>query len=195
MDSRRFSRPARLLAALGLVLASAAASADPVRWSFDQCVFSDGGELTGSFVYDTATGLVSDVSAQLTMGLGYLYPDLVPGGPTTSFVSSTSKYTPYPGEVSNVTLLDDVEKNWLQLNFAAPLTDAGGTVALTTNTFVNDPYPQIQPHGAPMMYLTSGEVVGTPVSVPEPAGLWVLVAGIAVVGWRMRPNPTPVRNC
>ena len=63
MGLQGFYQSAKLMSIAALALVSSAASAEPIRWTFDDAVFSDGGKLRGSFVYDVDTGVVSDVHA------------------------------------------------------------------------------------------------------------------------------------
>ena len=183
----------KLMSIAALALVCSAASAEPIRWTFNDAVFSDGGKLRGSFVYDVDTGVVSDVHVKLTKGLGFLAPNLDPVGPNSFFVTGEDLSPNFGPPGTHITLLDSLnyseQINWLAIIPTTPLTDAGGQVALTTDTNVADPYPTLSPHGELHMDLTDGSLIGRPVPVPEPSEVAVLLAGLVAIGWRMR-RPT-----
>ena len=107
------------------------------KWVLNNVVFKDGGTASGYFTYDAATASYLDVNIQTTPGgdpnnpLGqppqnlYYYP--WPNGLTQTFVDNWSTASllsvQYPISTSAPV--------WtLQLNFAQPLTNAGGTISL-----------------------------------------------------------------
>ena len=111
------------------------------KWVLNNVVFKDGGTASGYFTYDAATASYLDVNIQTTPGVDpnnplghapqnlYYYP--WPNGFTQTFVDNWSTASllsvQYPISTSSPV--------WtlLQLNFAQPLTNAGGTVPLVVD--------------------------------------------------------------
>jgi len=112
------------------------------KWVLNNVVFKDGGTASGYFTYDAATASYLDVNIQTTPGVDpnnplghapqnlYYYP--WPNGFTQTFVDNWSTASllsvQYPISTSSPV--------WtlLQLNFAQPLTNAGGTIPLVVNS-------------------------------------------------------------
>jgi hypothetical protein len=113
------------------------------KWVLNNVVFKDGGTASGYFTYDAATGQYLDVNISVTPGadpnspLGhapqnlYYYP--WPNSLQATFIDNWS--TPSVLSMQNPVSAPQDPPVWtlLQLNFAQPLTNAGGTVALVTN--------------------------------------------------------------
>jgi hypothetical protein len=112
-------------------------------WVLNNVVFKDGGTASGYFTYDPATGTYLDANIQVTPGadpnnpLGhspqnlYYYP--WPNGFNPTFVDnwSTASLLSLQNPVS--TFPNPPVWTLLQLNFAQPLTNAGGTIPLVIN--------------------------------------------------------------
>jgi hypothetical protein len=103
---------------------SAISDSTPKRWYVHNVVLSDGGRVFGSFVFDATTGTYSSISVTTTGGkasLGAAYFLNIVASSSNTSVSLVSA-SPI---VSGVT-------NALLLNFTSALTNAGGTVAITS---------------------------------------------------------------
>jgi hypothetical protein len=113
------------------------------KWVLNNVVFKDGGNASGYFTYDAATGKYLDANILVTPGpdplnpMGqppenlYYYP--WPNGSLPAFVDDWS--TASVLSMQNPIGSDTTPPEWtlLQLNFAQPLTNAGGTINLVTN--------------------------------------------------------------
>jgi hypothetical protein len=116
------------------------------KWVLNNVAFKGGGTASGYFIYDAATGQYLATNIQTTPGPDPLNPMGQP--PQNSY------YYPWPNgfhtwvndwstasllSMQNPTSGPTAPPSWtlLQLNFAQPLTNAGGTVALVTNPNVN----------------------------------------------------------
>jgi hypothetical protein len=116
------------------------------KWVLNNVVFKDGGTASGYFTYDPATGTYLDVNVQTTPGadpnspLGkapsnwYYYP--WPNGTIASILDDWS--TASVLSMQNPAGADPMAWTLLQLNFAQPLTNAGGTIPLVIDP--NTPY-------------------------------------------------------
>src|SRR5579872_458789 len=127
-----------MLSARILTLAAAtcaAVSAVPIKWYITNLVLSDGGRVTGSFVYDADTLTYSNVKVSSTPGIGVTSATSLTAGEDYA-VPSTVLFSPLlpthfglaPGGtiVNNQRLLDVLTET--------PLTNAGGTVAIKGDT-------------------------------------------------------------
>jgi hypothetical protein len=147
------------------------ASADGITWTLSGVTFDDGGTASGSFIYDATTNAYSsiDISTTATSTFaGATYTGLSGGFGS----SSTGMLLGPVGDLTNTDLLF--------IMFAAALTDLGGTVSLDgvgegtcDNTDCSD--------NTLIRSITAGEVVGTPVSTPEPSGLLLLGMGLVAL--------------
>jgi hypothetical protein len=125
------------------------------KWVLNNVTFKDGGTANGYFTYDAATGTYLDVNIVTTRGAdpnnplgqspGNLYYFPWPNGFNPTFLNNWST-------ASLLSAQDPLSNNppaWttMQLNFAQPLTNAGGTVPLATgpnvvySTFCVDDLP------------------------------------------------------
>ena len=109
-----------------LILASATAFSAPLTWTFSGVTFDDGGTLSGTFDYDAGTGTLGNynivASAGSTLGAFTYIPSNSSGG---GFVFFSNATFPIGGGLS--------ENRVLVLQFATPLTNAGGTSAIAVN--------------------------------------------------------------
>jgi hypothetical protein len=99
------------------------AHAVPVQWTFSGVTFTDGGTANGSFVYDADTNVYSSVNITTTAGTlfpGAVYTDESPGFTSTASVALFVTAAPQP--LTGTPAFAPA--------FAAPLTNAGGTVTL-----------------------------------------------------------------
>ena len=96
----------------------------PLHWQLNGATFNDGGSLFGGFDYDADTNTYSNINITSTPGsasTGSYYNSASPvAGAATASVLNAPSAVPV---VSGTTI-------GLALGFSAPLTDAGGTIAL-----------------------------------------------------------------
>lgn len=163
------------------------ALAIPLTWTLGGATFDDSSSFTGSFVFDADTVTFSAVSITTlpgnAPGATYLTSDLC------SSAGLCANAQP-PNGIALVTPALDL----LLLGFAAPLTNAGGVVALTTAfpttegfCFVN----QLCAGGNGLRGVLTGFLTASPasVSVPAPGSMLIFAFGLAGLGvamWRRR---------
>ena len=152
-----------LLTILVFSVANTAAFAIPVNWDLN-AVFADGATATGSFVYDADTATYSDQDIQTTAGTlpAFHYTT------SNSFVGLNS-----PVMVDFVEIGPPITQ-YIRLWFSAPLTNAGGVVALDLGQSYECS------NCATLRRFTSGSVTGHEV-VPEPVSIALLGIGLASV--------------
>ena len=168
------------LAVLALLCLPSVASADGVTWNFSGVTFSDGGTITGSFVYDATTNTVSDINVTTTLGTAF-------GGAT--YLATDPGFGPRPVEIVLVpdpTLSDFTGTLALNLDFLTGLTNAGGAVLLggAEDTCAD---PGCTHAGSDIRDIIAGEVV----SSPEPASL--LLLGLGLLGVARAPKRNLLR--
>lgn len=191
----------RILAIATLALCAmgfgTAAQAVPIQWTLSGVVFEDdygGGVASGSFVYDADTGVFSAIQLTTTAGtpgtascfasicLVGDTPCRYPSNASTVVASSS----PDNGDLSNVFLL--------AMNFASPLSNAGGLIAIESANAYQCANADCSGPPLEQRWAYSGSVTGTPVAAPVTStpvptlGAWSLmllasmVAGLAL--WR-----------
>jgi hypothetical protein len=165
-----------LLASLSLAPDARAVS---VLWTLEDVAFDDGGTAAGTFAYDADLDAFSTIAITTTAGSsagGGTVNALLAGDPLSAAL------VPRQGDLTGATLL--------QLLFQAPLTNAGGVVALVDPFFAPNSSSEGSCSNASCSsakfarFMVSGNVVGMPVPVPAAGGL--LTAGLAVLGARVR---------
>ena len=164
-----------------------AASATPITWTLQNVVFDDGATASGTFVYDANTGMLGAVAITTTSGpfvTGASYVLNDPGfGPGTNVV-----------DVVTGTFADYTGLPVLQLYMTAPMTNAGGTIALLfggtgegTCTMVDCSSGVVSRQGGGFI------TAGTTPSVPEPATISMLLLGLFSLGMLYRRTRSGVR--
>ena len=106
------------------------ALAEPVVWTLNGVTFNDGGTASGSFTYDAGTNTFSSINITTTMGS-------IRGGATYTFVCTApcDGVTPSSNLSLMLTLSSAVDLTGspgFALGFSSGLSDAGGSVALSS---------------------------------------------------------------
>ena len=155
----------RILALAGtLLFGSVSATAAPVMWTLSDIAFDREGfktnYLTGNFTYDAGTNTFSNVN--LTNYLPEACCWTVDIATATSTASSLDFFIIGRGNQA------------VHLELASPLTDAGGTIALTSGSITGT--------------LRAGQFISAPITapVPEPASWALMISGFALAGAAMR---------
>ncbi len=158
------------LALLALAFLAGSADAFPVVWQLSGVTFTDGGAASGSFVYDATTNTYSSVNITTTAGtvittgatLLYVSPGVVPS--STGFLSGASNAADLTGTRA------------FALFFAAPLTNAGGVVALASGQEASCSNATCAAPVAPTRSTNAGAVAGTALSAVPAMSPWALTA-------------------
>lgn len=173
-----------LFASLGICALPNAANAIPVTWTVTGS-FDDGGTFSGSFTYDADTDAMSAWNLSVAGGTVF-----------AAFTYSSSiadSFIDFPHTDDRFIFCSTVnclgERRDLRLALAAPLTDAGGLIALLAGPAAPHPDYGLECSNCGFVRnITSGSAQAG-VSVPEPATLTLF--GIALGGlgaFRMRRN-------
>jgi len=182
-------------AAVAVILSclSLSAQAMSVRWELSGSLLQ-GGTAGGSFIYDATSMMFSDINLFTSAGSpsgGLTFTEFV----ADSGFSLVFQQTGIADGTSTIALsLRDIG--------LAMLTDAGGI--LTVNTFTNFAgFAEFRcTAGASGCGFVSGGFVsnwnfggghtltGTPIAVPEPGTLWMLLLGYGVIAFAMRSMRT-----
>jgi hypothetical protein len=118
------------LALVALSLLASNADATHVLWVLGSASMNDGGTAAGSFVYEADTNTYSSINFTTTSGFalpGETYHDVTPG---------------YGGANLGVTMVHDASlpnltgSTFLAIQFATPLTNAGGVVVVLYGPYV-----------------------------------------------------------
>jgi len=182
-------------AALGLFVGGATlAHATPETWTFSDVAFDDGTTLSGSFFYDAAIDNVrsSSISVQSGSLPAFTYDMTDSGVYTYSSTSPNPIAAGFYGP-NELFIANNAGTSSILLDFAATLTDAGGSVALLTGNASSDiTVSSYETNGDASVtrYVTQGSVTtGTVSAVPEPGtGTYALcgLAGLALISVRRR---------
>ena len=114
------------LAAAFIGLASQSGVAAPVTWYLQGVTFTDGGMASGSFVFDadaSASSAFTSINVVTTAGS-------VRAGSTYTAATGIGK-PDFPDFIDPALPVFDLVSERLALYLAAPMTNAGGTIALT----------------------------------------------------------------
>jgi len=173
----------RPIVALAALFMASGANAVPVKWNLVDVTFDDGGSSTGSFVYEVDTLSLSEINITTTGGTSF-------GGAVYAFEHSAFTGFGADGIAVISEVVGDLSgETWLGLNLTAdPMTNAGGTIPLTSGFFsafneYSCPDAACGPGGSPGLRGTAG---GSISSVPVPAAVWLFGSAIGVLGWIRR---------
>lgn len=172
------------------------ACAIPVRWTFANARFADGGTITGKFTYDADTNIVSNWSVSVSGGNTTDFPAVVYDTST-----STSGAQPLADPQKTVLFFLNDSERVLRVTPVTDFTDAGGTLAINLNTGGNRSGNVECFNCGPARVITSGSLIGTPLAAgfslsPTISGNWydpaqsghgfqieVLPGGVATAFW------------
>jgi len=136
----------------------------PIQYVLQNTTFSDGGTASGVFTIDPDTGILSQWNITTTRGSllpGFTYTQEnsvsdLPFGTRVAVLSYEQFPNPINGNLASFSL---------RLNFASPLTNAGGTFQISGNS--------VECYNCqPLRSVTGGTVFGP---VPEPGTLGLLL--------------------
>lgn len=164
-----------------LTAASAPAHATPVEWTLENTTLSNGSALTGGFSYDADTGTYSNID--IVMATSSLFPS----GITFTHLGNTGYDSNQSFQAitaaATIGTASATGNPYLFLDFASPLTDAGGVLMIAHG------YDGIATCGNPYCSSNSATVggvtyngsnfgeVATP--APEPVSIALLGTGLA----------------
>ena len=173
----RILKSAALVFTLGFF--SLSAQAMSIQWTLKDALFDDGTSLTGSFFFDADTNTYSSINILTLAGTltGRTYDTLTP------IAQSATKLDLLFDAAAGGFTGDDR----LLLLFVSALTNAGGTVDLSTavgtrtreGTCANATCSGT----LPTRFLTAGSVM---TALPEPGTLSLLAIGLAGIAWVRR---------
>jgi hypothetical protein len=154
-----------------LLLVVGSANATPLVWTLNDVAFDFGSSATGSFTYDAATGIYSDISIQTTSLVNFEF---------TGANYGTLNNGTIDGE--NLIVFETGTPNYiLKLDWLGNLSDAGGTVALETDVQTDLSY-EINMSNLAIRVITGGSIS----AVPIPAAVWLFGSALAGLGWLRR---------
>jgi len=153
--------------------------AAPVTWTFENVVFVDGGSAAGSFVYDVATDIFSDIDITTTAGsilsdatYGISNP-YVSSGTTVAYGKTLAQFVSAEGDLTGT--------QSILLNIGGLLTNQGGSIYITDSVEVACTNSNCVTYAAPRI-MASGYIT----AVPVPAAVWLFGSALAGLGWMRR---------
>ena len=163
-------------AALAITLAflSLSAQAIPIKWTLSDVEFDDDYYATGSFVWDSTAGLLSNISITTN---GTAAP--LPGATYRTDDFICVDLAPECG-LTSISLTDITNSFLLSFKFVDPLLNAGGMIYIETG---GSSFEQVS-SGIDFRDVVSGAVVGT--ALPEPGTLLLFSIGLVGTAWVRR---------
>ncbi|HEY0163560.1 MAG TPA: hypothetical protein VGB69_12845 [Edaphobacter sp.] len=163
-----------LVVLLLLPVISRTASATPVTWTLQDVTFTDGASASGSFTIDLNKGQILNWDVVTTAGSSLAGFDYTP---STAYAYESSSTEIFFKSINPVTGPYGISSSYLFLYFQTPLTNAGGVIDLTTQSYQCD-------NCAPYRYVSGGYVTSElPLSaVPEPPSGFLVLSSVALIG-------------
>jgi hypothetical protein len=172
--------------AIGLILVQPALAV-PVAWTMHGVTLSNGGTVTGTFVYDADANLYSDVSIDVNSDIllngsvaddpaMFLHYDDVSNWPVAWDSSTISMTNQWEGEYNGDAA---IESTYQTFSFAQQLTNAGGVISIASG------WGELQHvlnfgSGSGYTYTVTG---GNVSAVPIPAAVWLFGSALAGLGY------------
>jgi hypothetical protein len=183
----------RILAVTSLALLGISpAFASPVTWTLSGVEFSNGSSATGSFVFNVDTNTFSNIDISLTAGTGFAAETLDAIAPSSGNHFGAI-FTTLPLSFNNISACIVVVSDpscgthglFLEVN-PGQMTDAGGTLALTTEALVHCNVAACNNDGglgSSWQFQDDYTATGGSISaVPLPASVWLMLSGLVGVG-------------
>ena len=163
-------------AALAVILScfSVSVQAMAVLWTLDDVEFDDDYYANGSFVWDSSTSSLSNISITTT---GTAAP--LPGATYRTDDFSCVDLSPGCG-LTSIFLTDITNSFVLSLEFVDPLLNAGSMIYIEVGGVSFERFES----GTDFRNVVSGAVVGT--ALAEPGTLSMLTIGLAGIAWMRR---------
>lgn len=159
---------AKSLCASVLLAASLFSHAAPVTWQLSNLTFTDGGTATGSFVYDAAFNSFSNIAITTSTNGAFGANYAIPTGIGSATFFDTVVAFPLDGQFR------------LLFDLVAPMTDAGGVIALNLGAGISDVEGQCISDTCGAISAFRIIATGSVASIPEPATL--ALVGLALLG-------------